>query len=63
MGELSTGDLAGFEVYRSGAHLTLRCTACKMRWPWPTAKIELLKLVRTARSHICDGPVLKAAAS
>lgn len=61
MGELSTAGLANFEVYRSGAHVALRCIHCKMRWPWP-AKIELLKLVRIAGSHVCDGSIPKVAA-
>lgn len=62
MGELSTADLAGFEVYRSGKHVTLRCERCKHRWPWP-GKIELLKLVRIARSHYCSDSLAKVAAS
>jgi hypothetical protein len=43
------GRLAGFEVYRSGDHLTLRCKRCD--WRKPLAKVSLSGLVALAEGH------------
>lgn len=43
------GRLAGFEVYRSADHLTLRCKRCD--WRKSLAKITLSGLVALAEGH------------
>lgn len=45
----TTDPLAGFEVYRSGPHFTLRCKGCGRTWPF--VKTDLPVLVNTANEH------------
>lgn len=47
--------LENFEVYRSGALLTMRCTFCGAKWP-VDQRINLATLVNIADEHTQMNP-------